>query len=118
MSQSFTFSVKLKFMMDILLAIRNNNMTKIPNYDPSYGEHLLKISKSFVHKGNYISELKISMDDLLNGRKFEIFSFTFLLKHCTPFKLTFLCHNYSRRKRKMVDCRICMVKCGKKFSRI
>jgi len=59
-------------MLEILLAIRNNNMSKIPNYDPEYGEHLLKVIKIFIHKGNYVSELKISMKDLLNGRPLTV----------------------------------------------
>lgn len=52
------------------MAIRNNNMTKIPNYDPSFGEHLQKILKSHLHPGNYVSELKIGLQDLLNGTYF------------------------------------------------
>lgn len=55
-------------MLDVVTAIRNNNMTKIPNYDPSTGEHLTKVLKVYFHKGNYVSSMKIKMDDLLNGR--------------------------------------------------
>ena len=58
-------------MLEILLAIRNNNMTKIPNYDPSFGEHLLKIMKTHLHKGTYVSELKISLRDLLTGNNYQ-----------------------------------------------
>ena len=60
-------------------------MSKIPNYDPSFGEHLLKVIKSHLHKGNYVSELKISMQDLLNG-KLTVFYFSIILdfskEHC------------------------------------
>lgn len=56
-------------MLDILLAIKNNNMTKIPNYDPSYAEHLKKLLKSFIRKGYYVTQLNISLEDLLKGKK-------------------------------------------------
>nr|XP_022910194.1 nucleolar MIF4G domain-containing protein 1-like [Onthophagus taurus] len=54
-------------MLDILLAIKNNNVSKIPNYDSTYSEHLKKILKGFIRKGNYITQLKISLDDLLKA---------------------------------------------------
>ena len=55
-------------MLEILLAIKNNNMTKIPNYDPSHIEHLKKLMKGLLRKGNYVTELKISLEDLLKGK--------------------------------------------------
>jgi hypothetical protein len=60
-------------MLEVLLAIKNNNMAKIPNYDPTHSEHLKKIMKGFLHKGNYVTELKISLDDLLNGNFISIY---------------------------------------------
>lgn len=54
-------------MMDILLAIKNNNVRKIPNYDTTYSEHLKKLLKGFIRKGCYITQLNISLDDLLKG---------------------------------------------------
>lgn len=56
-------------MLDILLAIKNNNMSKIPNYDVSYSEHLKKLLKGFVRKGCYVTTLNISLEDLLKGKK-------------------------------------------------
>ncbi|VEN41663.1 unnamed protein product [Callosobruchus maculatus] len=58
---------RVKFMLDILLAIRNNNVKKIPNYDVSYPEHLKKIMKGFIRKGNYVTQLNISLEDLLKA---------------------------------------------------
>ncbi|CAH1116121.1 unnamed protein product [Phaedon cochleariae] len=58
---------RVKFMLDILLAIKNNNVTKIPNYDTSYSEHLKKVMKGFIRKGNYVSQLNISIEDLLKA---------------------------------------------------
>ncbi|KAJ4449006.1 hypothetical protein ANN_00398 [Periplaneta americana] len=60
-------STRVKFMLEVLLAIKNNNMTKIPNYDPTHSEHLKKIMKGFLRKGSYVTELKISLEDLLKG---------------------------------------------------
>lgn len=54
-------------MLDTLTAVKNNNMLKIQNYDPSYVEHLRKIQKSFIRPGKYVTELKISLEDILNG---------------------------------------------------
>ncbi|CAH1108463.1 unnamed protein product [Psylliodes chrysocephalus] len=58
---------RVKFMLDILLAIKNNNVTKIPNYDVSYSEHLKKVMKGFIRKGNYVTVLNISLEDLLKA---------------------------------------------------
>ncbi|CAG7728563.1 unnamed protein product [Allacma fusca] len=58
---------RVKFMLEVLLAIKNNNMSKIPNYDPTYGEHLLKMIKQHFHKGNYVTELFVGMQDLLDA---------------------------------------------------
>ncbi|XP_025829222.1 nucleolar MIF4G domain-containing protein 1 homolog [Agrilus planipennis] len=58
---------RVKFMLDILMAIKNNNMTKIPNYDPTYAEHLKKLLKNFVRKGLYVFSLNISLEDLLKA---------------------------------------------------
>ncbi|KAF7265831.1 hypothetical protein GWI33_020901 [Rhynchophorus ferrugineus] len=59
-------SSRIKFLLDIVLAIKNNNVAKIPNYDPTYSEHLKKIMKGFMRKGNYVTQLNISLQDLLN----------------------------------------------------
>ncbi|RZB40187.1 nucleolar MIF4G domain-containing protein 1 [Asbolus verrucosus] len=56
---------RVKFMLDVLLAIKNNNVSKIPNYDTTYSEHLKKIMKGFIRKGNYVTQLNISLEDLL-----------------------------------------------------
>lgn len=62
-------SSRIKFMLDILLAIKNNNMSKIPQYDPSQIEHLKKILKSFIHKGNNVTQFNVTLEDLLEGMK-------------------------------------------------
>ncbi|XP_062562830.1 nucleolar MIF4G domain-containing protein 1 homolog [Armigeres subalbatus] len=57
---------RVKFMLDTLLAIKNNNMNKIPQYDPSLVEHFRKILKGMITSGKYVSTLNIGLDDLLN----------------------------------------------------
>lgn len=56
---------RVKFMLEILLAIKNNNVSKIPQYDPSHVEHLKKVMKSIIRKGNAITPFNVSLTDLL-----------------------------------------------------
>lgn len=58
---------RVRFMLDVLLGIKNNNMSKLPGYDPTHAEHLKKIIKAMFRKGNYVTELKISLEDLLKA---------------------------------------------------
>lgn len=53
-------------MLDVLTAIKNNNVNRIPNYDPTLAEHLRKILKTLCTNGKYVTTLNISIDDLLN----------------------------------------------------
>ena len=55
-------------MLDILMAIKNNNMSKIPSYSPDHVEHLKKLLRTLVRRGNYVTELKITLDDILKGK--------------------------------------------------
>lgn len=54
-------------MLDVLLAIKNNNMSKIPQYDSNRIEHLRKILKSFIHKGSSVTQFNVTLEDLLEG---------------------------------------------------
>lgn len=54
-------------MLETLLAIKNNNKLKILQIESDYVDHLKKCMKTFVHHGKYVSELKITFEDLLNG---------------------------------------------------
>lgn len=53
-------------MLDVLLAIKNNNVNKIPQYDPTLAEHLRKVLKTLFVNGKYVTTLNITLDDLLN----------------------------------------------------
>lgn len=60
-------SSRVLYMVDILLAIKNNNMTKIPQYDSTLVEHFKKLLKQFIRAGKYVTTLNITMVDLLNA---------------------------------------------------
>jgi len=49
----------------VLMAIKNNNMAKIPNYDPSHFDRLKKNLRSLIREGNSLTELNIGYKDLL-----------------------------------------------------
>lgn len=53
-------------MLDVLMAIRNNNVNRLPNYDPELATHLRKILKNLCVNGKYVTTLNISLEDLLN----------------------------------------------------
>ncbi|XP_022241733.1 nucleolar MIF4G domain-containing protein 1-like isoform X2 [Limulus polyphemus] len=69
LNEDSSIQARVRFMLDTLMAIRNNNMHKIPNYDPSLVEHLRKVLRGFVRKGCTVQELKISLEDLLNAEE-------------------------------------------------
>ncbi|XP_047535304.1 nucleolar MIF4G domain-containing protein 1 [Vanessa atalanta] len=60
---------RVKFLVEVLLAVKNNNLNKIPNYDPTYVEHLIKACRSVVRRGNYITPLNIRLEDLLKAHE-------------------------------------------------
>ncbi|XP_054712602.1 nucleolar MIF4G domain-containing protein 1-like isoform X2 [Uloborus diversus] len=60
---------RVSFMLDILTAIKNNNMYKIPDYDPSIIEYSKKLLKGLIRKGSSIQELAISFEDLLKAEE-------------------------------------------------
>ncbi|XP_074659239.1 uncharacterized protein LOC141911993 [Tubulanus polymorphus] len=64
--ERFEDKSRVKFMLDILLAIKNNNVRKIPNYDPTHLDHLKKLLRSYVG-GSLEAPLRISLDDLLSA---------------------------------------------------
>lgn len=53
-------------MLDVLQAIKSNNVNRIPSYDPTLSEHLRKVLKSLCSNGKYVTALNISLNDLAN----------------------------------------------------
>ncbi|XP_030385443.1 nucleolar MIF4G domain-containing protein 1 homolog [Scaptodrosophila lebanonensis] len=62
-------NLRLKFMVDILNAVKNNNMTKLPQYDPELAETLRKRLKGMLRNERYVVTLNITLDDLLRADK-------------------------------------------------
>lgn len=59
-------------MLEILLAIKNNNINKIPTSSEqcysTYIEHIQKLIRSYYKYNKTPAELAISYEDLLNGK--------------------------------------------------
>ncbi|XP_063602270.1 nucleolar MIF4G domain-containing protein 1 homolog [Penaeus indicus] len=68
-SEDNTSFTRIRFMLEVVQAIRNNNMAKVPNYDPTHVEHLKKVLKGFVRKGTQNAPLKVTLEDLLKARE-------------------------------------------------
>lgn len=60
-------NARLKYMVDILNAVKNNNMTKLPKYDPELGENLRKKLKAMLTNDKYVTTLNITLSDLLRA---------------------------------------------------
>lgn len=54
-------------MLEVLLAIKNNNVKKLPNYDSEHQQFLTKNMKAWLNAGATHDAFKIRMEDL--GRK-------------------------------------------------
>ncbi|XP_037075390.1 nucleolar MIF4G domain-containing protein 1-like [Pollicipes pollicipes] len=60
---------RIRFLLDIVMALRNNNINKIPQYDPGLGQELNKLLKTLVNPNQTITELNISLEDLLKAEE-------------------------------------------------
>ncbi|XP_037934847.1 nucleolar MIF4G domain-containing protein 1 homolog [Teleopsis dalmanni] len=60
-------NLRLKFMVDILTAVKNNNSTKIPQFDPELAENLRKRLKAMLRNDKYVITLNITIEDLLRA---------------------------------------------------
>lgn len=63
-------SNRMRFMIDTLMAIKNNNMSKIPNYDTTHTAHLKKILRNaLIRKGMSLSKMNVSYEELIAADK-------------------------------------------------
>ena len=60
-------------VLQILLAIKNNNVKKIPNYDPEHQLHLQKILRNFLRAGAAVTPMKIGYDELIRAGQVSTF---------------------------------------------
>ncbi|XP_066301271.1 nucleolar MIF4G domain-containing protein 1-like [Branchiostoma lanceolatum] len=67
-SQDFREQSRVKFMLETIAALRNNNMKKMPNYDPAHLDHLQKLLRGMLRNKGSITDtqLRIPLEDLLS----------------------------------------------------
>ncbi|XP_065484903.1 nucleolar MIF4G domain-containing protein 1 isoform X2 [Caloenas nicobarica] len=60
---------RVRFMLETMLALRNNDMRKIPGYDPEPVEKLRKLQRTLVHSSGSGKEtqLRVSLESLLSA---------------------------------------------------
>ena len=57
--------LRVRFMLEMLIAIRNNNVKKIPNYDSEHQQELLRtMRQQWFRPGKQSSPLRVSLADL------------------------------------------------------
>ncbi|XP_053323689.1 nucleolar MIF4G domain-containing protein 1 [Spea bombifrons] len=70
-SKKFQDQTRARFLLDTMLALKNNDMRKIPGYDPEPVEKLRKLMRSLVHSSASGSDprLRVSLDNILDADK-------------------------------------------------
>ncbi|KAM3957925.1 LOW QUALITY PROTEIN: nucleolar MIF4G domain-containing protein 1 homolog [Aphomia sociella] len=67
MNESAANGSRIKFLLEVLLAVKNNNLNKIPGYEPTYSEQLRKQVRLVIRRGNYGAPLHVRLEDLLGA---------------------------------------------------
>ncbi|XP_039983203.1 nucleolar MIF4G domain-containing protein 1 isoform X2 [Xiphias gladius] len=67
LGSKFQDHTRVRFMLETMLALKNNDMRKIPGYDPEPVERLRKLQRTLIHRSAGGSDLKlrVSLDNLL-----------------------------------------------------
>nr|XP_003941889.2 LOW QUALITY PROTEIN: nucleolar MIF4G domain-containing protein 1 [Saimiri boliviensis boliviensis] len=67
----FQDQTRIRFMLETMLALKNNDMRKIPGYDPEPVEKLRKLQRALVRHAGSGSEtqLRVSWDSVLNAEQ-------------------------------------------------
>uniref|UniRef100_A0A8C3RU56 Nucleolar MIF4G domain-containing protein 1 n=2 Tax=Chelydra serpentina TaxID=8475 RepID=A0A8C3RU56_CHESE len=67
--KKFQDQSRIRFMLETMLALKNNDMRKIPGYDPEPVEKLRKLQRTLVHNSGAGREtqLRVSLESLLNA---------------------------------------------------
>lgn len=62
---------RVRFMLETMLALKNNDMRKIPGYDPEPVERLRKLQRTLIHNSAGGSDLKlrVSLENILNAEQ-------------------------------------------------
>ncbi|XP_016118364.1 nucleolar MIF4G domain-containing protein 1-like [Sinocyclocheilus grahami] len=69
--ERFQDQTRIRFMLETMLALKNNDMRKIPGYDPEPVEKLRKLQRTLIHSSAGGSDLKlrVSLDNLLEAER-------------------------------------------------
>ncbi|NWR89358.1 NOM1 protein, partial [Furnarius figulus] len=66
--KKFQDQTRVRFMLETMLALRNNDMRKIPGYDPEPVERLRKLQRALVHSSSgKDTQLRVSLESLLSA---------------------------------------------------
>ncbi|XP_013365124.1 PREDICTED: nucleolar MIF4G domain-containing protein 1 [Chinchilla lanigera] len=67
----FQDQTRIRFMLETMLALKNNDMRKIPGYDPEPVERLRKLQRTLVRSASSSSEtqLRVSWDGIRNAEQ-------------------------------------------------
>lgn len=69
LNKEFVDQSRVRFMLETMLALKNNDMRKIPGYDPESVERLRKLQKSMLHNSGNGKEaqLHVTFENILNA---------------------------------------------------
>ncbi|XP_055063037.2 nucleolar MIF4G domain-containing protein 1 [Misgurnus anguillicaudatus] len=69
--ERFQDQTRIRFMLETMLALKNNDMRKIPGYDPEPVEKLKKLQRTLIHNsaGSSDMKLRVSLDNLLEAER-------------------------------------------------
>ncbi|XP_016295443.1 nucleolar MIF4G domain-containing protein 1-like [Sinocyclocheilus anshuiensis] len=69
--ERFQDQTRIRFMLETMLALKNNDMRKIPGYDPEPVEKLRKLQRTLIHSsaGGSDMKLRVSLDNLLEAER-------------------------------------------------
>ncbi|KAI2662518.1 Nucleolar MIF4G domain-containing protein 1 [Labeo rohita] len=69
--ERFQDQTRIRFMLETMLALKNNDMRKIPGYDPEPMEKLRKLQRTLIHSSASGSDMKlrVSLDNLLEAER-------------------------------------------------
>uniref|UniRef100_UPI003D7F61D8 nucleolar MIF4G domain-containing protein 1 isoform 1 n=1 Tax=Danio rerio TaxID=7955 RepID=UPI003D7F61D8 len=69
--EQFQDQTRIRFMLETMMALKNNDMRKIPGYDPEPVEKLRKLQRTLIHSsaGSSDMKLRVSLDNLLEAER-------------------------------------------------
>ncbi|XP_038654310.1 nucleolar MIF4G domain-containing protein 1 isoform X2 [Scyliorhinus canicula] len=65
--KQFQDQTRIRFMLETMLALKNNDMRKIPGYDPEPVEKLRKLQRSLIHNNRGDFLLRATLENLLTA---------------------------------------------------